>query len=294
MGRTASIISTIETYHIDSFWCSTLISKMDKSGERGLWGKLRDAFMEGSYGNTWEEASVEWTVYKVETAEEGQDAYCVCGHSIKYQCYVKNIVTDQELIVGTTCVQNFTSELLWREAIPFYKQAVKANKAQSQKASIDAERQKHGDELSLHDRSWGNHPIDDTPAVHIEPEVNHVAKPMVWCFGHDFKDTCIRCNQTEVLYVTRVCYQCTQAEQQAAAVALCGSNHYGHLSQLFEKSVAAMQACAQCSRRSLLNTDGVCWMCIGCISAKPKSSRTNAPAGLGQTPNYFKAIEPTQ
>uniref|UniRef100_A0A6C0EE69 Uncharacterized protein n=1 Tax=viral metagenome TaxID=1070528 RepID=A0A6C0EE69_9ZZZZ len=35
------------------------------------------------------------------------ETYCICGHDILYNYYIKNIINDNKLIVGSTCIKQF-------------------------------------------------------------------------------------------------------------------------------------------------------------------------------------------
>jgi hypothetical protein len=45
----------------------------------------------------------EWKFYK----RIKNETYCICGHDILYNYYIKNIINENKLIVGSTCIKQF-------------------------------------------------------------------------------------------------------------------------------------------------------------------------------------------
>lgn len=58
--------------------------------------------------NDWNEARREWDLIYVYQ----QPGHCVCGHYIVDRCVIRNRLTNQQLIVGNVCVNNFNTAKL--------------------------------------------------------------------------------------------------------------------------------------------------------------------------------------
>lgn len=69
---------------------------------------LRDAVIDNSKADTWNDAKKEWKlVYIFDLASN-----CVCGHAIVQNCVIRNTLNSNELIVGNVCINHFQEPAL--------------------------------------------------------------------------------------------------------------------------------------------------------------------------------------
>jgi len=64
--------------------------------------------IELSEADTWEDAALEWKLVGVQWDKEG--GYCICGHFIKEFCFIRNVVNDNQTIVGNCCIKKFKGQ----------------------------------------------------------------------------------------------------------------------------------------------------------------------------------------
>jgi len=68
--------------------------------------KLRSEIVSLSDAKTWDAAHLEWSLARIEFAEEPEA--CLCGHfPIVELCYLHNRVNSNEALVGNVCVTRF-------------------------------------------------------------------------------------------------------------------------------------------------------------------------------------------
>lgn len=79
----------------------------EDSEENGQ-NKLHQLVISHSIGKTWISAKQEWRLISIYDA----DSYCICGHSIRENCIIRNKNNDKELIVGNVCVNQFNEKCL--------------------------------------------------------------------------------------------------------------------------------------------------------------------------------------
>eukprot|EP01039_Chlorochromonas_danica_P010320 gene10320-11421_t len=70
---------------------------------------LKRVVIENSRANDWQTAKTEWQLL---TIYDEPDGHCVCHHTIREHCVIKNCLNDNELIVGNVCVNHFNEEQL--------------------------------------------------------------------------------------------------------------------------------------------------------------------------------------
>ena len=68
-------------------------------------GQLKESIISLSNADEWDIAREEWSLFSIHKNEEGSS--CECGQSIKKCCVILNQHNNQELTVGTTCLEYF-------------------------------------------------------------------------------------------------------------------------------------------------------------------------------------------
>ena len=63
-----------------------------------------------SHATTWPEAAQEWKLKKIKLLAAGEAKHCLCGHTIRELCHIRNVKNANEAIVGNICIKKFTSE----------------------------------------------------------------------------------------------------------------------------------------------------------------------------------------
>jgi hypothetical protein len=84
--------------------------------------RLRQAIIEMSDADTWEEARQEWGFVGVEYRDEG---FCLCGKRIKEHCHIVNPTTFSRTHVGNECIKHFTGVIKQADCTKEIFQAVK-------------------------------------------------------------------------------------------------------------------------------------------------------------------------
>lgn len=70
--------------------------------------RLREEIINLSKSNNWKDAKNEWIVTNTSNIDDTD--HCLCGHHIEYSYYIKNIHSNVEVVVGSTCIKRFKNK----------------------------------------------------------------------------------------------------------------------------------------------------------------------------------------